>query len=413
MNTAEQMSLKVKICEVFRPGAPIDKYELFAGRMNQVSDVVTATVQPGRHVIMFGERGVGKTSLAKVISEVLSNAGHKLLDSGTINCDGTDDFSSLWHKIFRELSFVIEAKHAGFIGGGTSSVGRISLENALPEQARPDDVRYVLTRLNQPSIIIIDEVDRIKDRETTTLLADTIKNLSDHSVNTTLILVGVADSVEGLITEHKSVERALVQVPMPRMSKAELTQVMDKGLNAVGMTIDEGAKTWVVDLSQGLPHYTHMIGLYSALNAVKNDRTHIDINDVAEATSTTVEKAHTILSAYHKAVSSPQKQSLYAKVLLACALAETDELGYFTAADVSRPMSQIMRKPYYVPNFSRHLDDFCDEKRGPVLQKIGVPRGYRFRFINPLMQPFVIIHGYSIGVLTNELLRQATRKTDN
>lgn len=65
-----------------------------------------------------------------------------------------------------------------------------------------------------------------------------------------------------------------------------------------------------------------------------------------------------------------------------------------------------MGKDYYVPHFSRHLDDFCDDKRGPILQKKGVPRGYRYRFINPLMQPFVIIHGYSIGKLSNQLLQQ-------
>jgi hypothetical protein len=30
---------------------------------------------------------------------------------------------------------------------------------------------------------------------------------------------------------------------------------------------------------------------------------------------------------------------------------------------------------------------------GPVLQKTGIPRRYRFRFVDPLMQPYTIMHG--------------------
>src|SRR5438876_9534782 len=117
MEQQEKMKLVVQVSQVFRPGTPIDKYDLFAGRIEQVKDVVNATIQPGRHVIIFGERGVGKTSLAKVISEILSQAGVRVLDSGPIDCDGTDDFSTLWHKIFRELSLIIDRKQACFLGG--------------------------------------------------------------------------------------------------------------------------------------------------------------------------------------------------------------------------------------------------------------------------------------------------------
>ena len=402
-----KLRLRARASRGFRPGAPIDKFSLFSGRRSQMDDVITATLQPGQHVIIFGERGVGKTSLAKIISEVLSNAGVTVLDSGTINCDGTDDFSMLWHKVFRELSIAMQTKQVGFTNESLESFHvRFSLEHLLPEIARPDDIRYVLNQVQQETIIIIDEVDRIKDRETTTLLSDTIKNLSDHSVNTTIILVGVADSVEGLIAEHKSIERSLVQIPMPRMSKIELTQIIDKSLQFIGMTIDDDAKKWISSLSQGLPFYTHSLGLYSAHTAIENDRSNIIMSDVAKAIRTTVEKAYTILSAYNKATSSPQQKNLYSKVLLSCALALSDDLGFFSAAAVGKPMSAIMGRRFYVPNFSRHLFDFCDEKRGAILQKVGIPRRFRFRFLDPMMQPFVILHGLSTGELTKELLEK-------
>lgn len=240
------------------------------------------------------------------------------------------------------------------------------------------------------------------------LLADTIKNLSDHAVNTTLILVGVADSVDGLIEEHRSIERALMQVPMPRMSRQELMQIIDIGLQVVSMTIVQAAKDWIADLSQGLPHYTHSLGLYSAVKAIDNDRTEITIQDVADATKKIVTTPPTILSAYNKATSSPQTQNIYEQVLLACALAIKDELGYFPAASVGKPLTVIMGKKYDVPSFARHLSHFCDHKHGGILQKKGDPRKLRYRFSDPMMQSFVIIHGFSTGHISKELLQKVS-----
>jgi hypothetical protein len=58
-----------------------------------------------------------------------------------------------------------------------------------------------------------------------------------------------------------------------------------------------------------------------------------------------------------------------------------------------------MKKPYDIPAFSRHLKDFCEKKRGAILQKSGTARRYRFRFVNPLMQPYVVMHGLSAGLI--------------
>jgi len=298
----------------------------------------------------------------------------------------------------------------GFKGHALQS--DVPLESMLPSrELNSDDIRYVLEKIKDHTLIIVDELDRLTDRAARTQLADTIKNLSDHAVNSTLILVGVADSVEELIAEHHSIERALVQVPMPRMSMSELIQIINTGLEAGNMTADESVTAWIARLAQGLPHYAHSLGLYSSFRAIESDRTNVTADDVLAATRTTVQKSHTIHSDYNKATSSPQKQNLFSKVLRACALAEADELGYFPAAAVSEPMGRIMGRRYYVPNFSRHLFDLCEPKRGPVLKKIGEPRRFRFRFADPMMQPFVIIHDYSNGYLTNALLKESKGRT--
>jgi hypothetical protein len=103
---------------------------------------------------------------------------------------------------------------------------------------------------------------------------------------------------------------------------------------------------------------------------------------------------------------SQRPEALYRQVLLAAALAETDELGYFANADVREPMSKIMGRRYEIPSFSQHLSAFCEPSRGPVLERVGAERNYRYRFKNPLLQPFVIMQGLSAGLISEEDVRR-------
>jgi hypothetical protein len=91
-------------------------------------------------------------------------------------------------------------------------------------------------------------------------------------------------------------------------------------------------------------------------------------------------------------------------VLLACALAETTELGYFSAQKVVQPLQEITGRDLEIPTFAQHLNDFCDPKRGPILQKSGVKRLFRYRFINPLVQPYVIMQGIKSGRISTNAL---------
>ena len=261
------IKLNLKAGQVFTPGSPVNEHALFAGRLEQMRDVLNSITQRGQHIIIYGERGVGKTSLANVLSAILSGPDIDLSVSKTIiNCDAQDDFSSLWHKIFHEIELVDKTSSIGFIQVEEDEI--VPLSRFLPETVAPDDIRLLLHKFSFPYTIIIDEVDRINNRQDTVLLADTIKNLSDHSINTTLVLLGVADAVDELIAEHQSIERCLTQVRMPRMSTNELLEILDNGLKKLAMTMEDKAKQSIASLSQGLPHYTHLLGLYRSRSSL-------------------------------------------------------------------------------------------------------------------------------------------------
>lgn len=236
-------------------------------------------------------------------------------------------------------------------------------------------------------------------------MADTIKTLSDNSINATIILVGVADDVADLIEEHQSIERALVQVQMPRMSLDEREEIITKGLDRLNMSIIQDAKKYISNLSQGLPHYIHSLALHAARTAISAETNEITVEHVEKALERVIESVQqSIKDLNHKAISSSKKNNIYTQVLLACALAKTDSLGYFAAADVRQPLSSIMKKAYDIPSYARHLKDFCKDQKGNILQQFGVRHRYRFRFSNPLMQPYITMKGVKDGLIEKSIL---------
>ncbi len=399
MTEQEQVKARGLLRSAFRPGAPIEKYSLFAGRSEQTDLVLGAVLQPGQHAILYGEPGVGKTSLAKVLAEIVSRAGLKIVNSDTVNCDSSDDFSSLWHKAFKELTFKMKTTSRGF--STHESETESNLDRLVPKSVTPDDVRRALSTLNTQSVIVFDEFNRLQDSQCKTLMADTIKNLSDHNINTTLLLVGVAQSVSELISWHQSIERALVQVQMPRMTNIELTQIINKGLDEAEMIIEESVKDKIVKLSHGLPHYTHLLAVECGLSAVERKSSEIIDHDFDEAIKQIVKiKQHTIAQDHYTAVSSAHKSNTYKMTLLACALCPNDDHGFFQASEVARTLAILQGQECGVSAIQRHLNEFISPKRGSVLQRQGSLRRYRYRFSNPLVQPYTIIHALSEKIVT-------------
>lgn len=394
--------LRDRLSDVFKPGKAIDQYKLFAGRPQQINEITNAIRQPGRHVILFGERGVGKTSLARVLHEILMQKRIHATTSEPINCDWSDNFSTLWHKTLRMIP--VQSKRAD----GTIDETVRTLADLLPqEDVTPNDVRSALNALVDASVIVIDEVNRLQDHSTKILLADTVKALSDTSVDTTLILIGVGDTVDELIAEHISIERSIVQVRMPRMKRSELIQIIDVGLEKIGMGIDLTSKDMIARLSQRLPYYTHYLGLYSGYSAIDAGRTFIEIQDVMNACGGVIENNYKLLGDFYKATRSSKKNN-YEEVLIACALTEVDDMGFFAPADVSDALSTIMGKPCSVTSYVRHLNEFYE--RG-ALHRIGEKYNYYYRFVDNLLQPFAIMYGIFKGKVSARLLLETQRRS--
>lgn len=366
-NGRAKIARRALVARAFTPSAPIDDLDLFAGRSAQVGDVVSAIVQKGQHVAIYGERGVGKTSLANVLADFFTAPDLPNVIVGKVNCSTEDNFKTLWQGVFRELGLATLATPS------------------------PEDIRYELARLDELAIIIVDELDRLEDAVALTSIADTIKAMSDHAVPATLVLVGVANSIGDLIGEHESVARALVKVHMPRMSRVELGEILRQGCAHAEIKITDDAADRITALSRGLPHFTHLLAVHAGQRAVEEDRDTITRADVFASLKTAVER-HVIEGDYVYAIHSAHQDNLYGPVLLACALAPQDQFGFFTPGAIRGPLKDVAGRYLDIPQFARHLNQFLQPERGSVLQRTGSQRKYLYRFRDPILQTYVILN---------------------
>jgi Cdc6-like AAA superfamily ATPase len=386
-------ALRAEVLDIFTPGAPIDEVALFAGRQDHLQRLRDVVVSKGRHAVVYGERGTGKTSLANIFH--LGQFKPRDVAYVYVQCNESDSFDAMWRKALRRVAFHGDTRE---IQGHEMILG----------DATPDEIEVVLANFG-PSvvpIIVFDEFDRIRDDAAKSLMSATIKQLSNSaSVHATIILVGVANNVTQLIQAHASSVRALVQIRIPRMSRKELQEIVVSRLRMTPLKINDAALWRVAYLSSGLPFYAHALGQSASLLAIEKRVLMISEDIVRDAIQGCFDDVdQTLVDSFVKAIVETRKGNLFKFVAAACALAEQDELGRFSAVDVQHPLSSILIEEMDASKFTFHLNELCTAERGAVLGREGTRGSYRYRFVQPIIQPFIIMKSLASGVLPSHVL---------
>lgn len=379
----EWMALEFEIQALF-DGAPIDEESLFAGRATEVKRILETVFARSKHVILYGERGVGKTSLSNIFWKRF-NKTVKSFVVARVQAGPHDNFSSLWIRALEEL-------RASGISAGKPQYVEFDTNY---ETITPSHVRRELQKCgaNSLPIIIIDEYNEIIDDNARILTANLIKEFYDFSVTSTVIIVGVAENISDLIKDHASIDRALVQIQLHRMPNSELREIIIKRCARTVISFNSDAIWTIVILSRGLPYFTQTLSKHAALQAISERRLVVSNSDVEASMEQFVEDVEKKFKDAYRTATRSNQDNFFKQSLLACALAKTDDEGFFTANDVVEPYSAIMNDKKRIAHFEKHLRRFSSEEGGNVLIKRGGDRQYTFRFSDPMMQPYVIIRG--------------------
>ena len=292
----------------------------FVGREQECIELSRAILAPSRHAVVFGDRGVGKTSTTKLVAESLRNSdNYKIIE---YRCGGRDDYKSIAYKLLKELGLIsvkrtksesleqsIKANlKAVFANGGAKSTRKKEDEivQLVQSELTPD---YLASQLAQEkAILIIDEFDRVLDEQTKLFVADTIKTLSDYQFASKMIICGVANTAVDLFGKHESTVRNIWPIKIPYMSNDEIRVVIDDGLNEIGITFSETLKTTVIRLSEGLPYFTHLLCEELTTNAISTNKEALTTTDLLPAVFKASKNiSETITAPYLSAVSTPKR----------------------------------------------------------------------------------------------------------
>lgn len=386
------ITLEFEISTLF-DGAPIDEEDLFAGRSAEVRKILDAVFTRSKHVVLFGERGVGKTSLSNVFWKRF-NKTLKSFVVARVQAGPHDTFSSLWIRALEEL-------RANAVSLGRQDLIPVDIDY---EVITPSHIRRELQKCgaNALPIIIIDEYNEVVADSAKRLTANLLKEFYDFSISTTVILVGVAENISELIQDHGSIDRALIEVPLSRMSNAELKEIIQKRSSKTIMSFSGDAVWTIVTLSRGLPFFTQTLSKYAALQAIKRRSIAVSNEDVEESMSRFIEDTEKKFKEAYRTATRSNQENFFQQSLLACALAKTDDDGFFTANDVVEPYSAIMNEKKRIAHFEKHLRRFSSDEGGNILIKRGGDRQQTFRFADPMMQPYVLIKGIQIKMIDED-----------
>jgi Cdc6-like AAA superfamily ATPase len=262
-----------RISEVLKehltPSAHITTPERLFGREKKLIQIERAFNSSGRHVFIFGDRGVGKTSLAMTAAYLHQATAEEPI---YVLCSETSTFSDIVYAIGTNAlplkermetegapgSF--EAKLLGT--GGKFQAGQSAVASFNPPKdinEATNIIKYVNSRRSGPSVVVIDELERLKDPTDKVKLAEFINSISSVQSATKFIICGIGHTVEDLLGAHASATRKLETIELDRISHDELWKIVSTVADKLGVQVDPEFLTRSSILSDGFPHYVHLI----------------------------------------------------------------------------------------------------------------------------------------------------------
>lgn len=393
--TRETKIINSGIREIFTPHRPIQSMDLFFGRQKEVQKIIEQVNTPGQHSLLYGERGVGKSSLANIATNLLIS---KLIRGKlyTKRCDSQDTFLSILAEPLTDFGIEIslgstsEAHKQGGRAGlkipiadaGISSE-RTTTKTYTSQALTPSTVSAFLQ--SRHGLLYIDEIDRIKNIEDKYALAELIKLLSDNGSEFKILVVGVADTADELTGGHPSVQRCLKETPLRGMNNDELKNIVTGGASKAGLTFDEGVVTLIAKLSSGYAHFTHLLALKCAEEAISRNVKIVDRACLSDAIKLAVEDAEGSLKrSYLEAVRSYGTE-MYKTVLVAAAKLNRVE---FTADQLRQNVEKISGDPITQGALNNYLKRLVADDGSCILKRMA--KGV-YKFCDPRMPSYIKI----------------------
>jgi len=405
----------------FQPAKEANVASRFAGRKQHVKDSYYGMIADGAHIAIVGNRGIGKTSLARQIGQIASG-NNELLLKLNIPHDGMLDYLTVylacgesisctgellerlltsskclgdWIYDIPKASKEMKSYNPKFgvnimgaeVGLGGEKSSQVTTERAITSHPIETVFMNTLDAMVEAKLasngilIVIDEFDRIEDPSG---FAAFLKALSTNVPQVKFCIVGVAQDIFNLMKEHKSTDRLFAGtiIPLPSMEDDELKEIIRIAEKSIASYIefDDNATKRLVALAQGHPYMIHLVGKYSLRLAFEENQRVITSEAISRAVKSIAERgADPVLEGrYKKAVASSPQREIVLK-----ALADTrDEHGEIWTSNAYK-----IALDNGVDNSSQYVGQLVTEEYGGEIEKL---RERYYRFHDSLFTAYVL-----------------------
>ena len=278
---------RIKLRGAYTPAQPITDRRMFAGRTKLLTQLIRGIEDERLHVVIYGERGMGKTSLLHVLAQTAREARYLVV---YVTCGAGSDFNEMMHTAAENIPLLYHADYGPTTPEaerGDSFATLLGHDTITVRGASDLLAKVAGTRV----LIVLDEFDRAESGDFRRSIAELVKSLSDRSVRVQFVIGGVAANLNELVANVPSIQRSISALQVPKMTAAEIRSLIKNGEPITGITFDAGAVHAIIDRALGFPYLASLLSHRAGLNAIDRGVDTVTSQDVATATQDAVEDA--------------------------------------------------------------------------------------------------------------------------
>ncbi len=271
---------RLALADALSASQPVTSRERLAGRSDTLQTLIAAIEQQRAHVVLYGERGIGKTSLVHVFAETAREARYLVLY-------GSCGVEARFDDMFRTFASGVPLLYNANVSPTADEAehNRSFADLLGPEPVDPRELADLFQKVVGTRIILVlDEYDRVADPAFRRDVAELIKNLSDRAARVQLLLTGVASNLDELIGFTPSIRRNIVGLAVGPMGDGELLEILSRAEEATGLAFAPDARALIVRMSGGSPYLVRLLGNRAAGRALDDRRTVVSETDVIAGT---------------------------------------------------------------------------------------------------------------------------------
>ncbi len=400
--------------EHVRPAEPISSIELLKGRHKELEDIRRALFAKGRHMFIYGDRGIGKSSLAQTAALQYQSSDSDIIQIG---CTRTSTFYEIMQSIAASLIESFDSREIQTRAGvnlkffNFEFLAKSSSKPDVPSVCNMEQALDVISDIremhSEKPIIVVDEFDAIQEPEERYKFAEFLKKMGDSGIYIPIIFSGIAASLDDVLGGHQSSIRQLFPIQLSPISWDSRWDILVEALEAFNIEYDEEIKYRVAGISDGFPYYVHLI-TEQLLWAIFDDPETLQVANFShynEALKKAVETVQEHIRKPYDLATTRHSQDFH-HALWACAdtsilYRKTDSI-YASYERIIRDLNHANPQEILVPidrkKFSQRLNTLTKPSHGSVLKKMSDNRTGWYQFSENMLRGYVRLLAETNGV---------------